>query len=71
MPVCTWKERALVSIELHPVTLRLEPRPSGRGRPALAEGAEAVEILDRFARLSAGFGTNLEKEPLISLVSHA
>ncbi|CAN5508146.1 CapA family protein [soil metagenome] len=69
MPVCIWRDGKLESIEIHPVTLRLGPKPSGRGRPALAEGDEAKQILDRFRDLSVALGTNLEEEPLISLDS--
>lgn len=68
VPVCSWKSRTLDSIEIHPVTLRLGSRPSGRGRPALATGEEAAEILERFERMSSDLGTQLKEEPSISLM---
>ena len=50
-------------ITLHPVDLGYETKKrSQRGRPVLADGAMAEEILNRFRGLSAPFGTKLEIE---------
>ncbi len=59
MPVCVWDDRDLVSMAIHPVTLRLSSEPRHRGRPALAGREEAAEILSRFTSLSSAFGTDL------------
>lgn len=67
MPVCVWRERKLESIEVYPVTLRLGDHPGSRGKPAIAEGEEATAILERFATLSAGLGTDLDSEPIVTL----
>ncbi|MBV8083898.1 MAG: CapA family protein, partial [Chloroflexi bacterium] len=51
----------LDQIVLHPVDLGFEThKRSQRGRPVLADGAVADEILNRFRDLSAPFGTRLE-----------
>ena len=39
-----------------------------RGRPKLAEGAEATRILQRFAKLSEPFGTAIRVEGGIGVV---
>lgn len=54
-----WKKGELNEIRLHPVDLGFEKERSERGRPVLAEGLVAHEILDRFQRLSASFGTKV------------
>jgi poly-gamma-glutamate synthesis protein (capsule biosynthesis protein) len=59
VPICVFEGRALAGITMHPVSLGFgEPRPH-RGRPRLAVGDLGGQILDRFAVLSAGFGTRL------------
>jgi poly-gamma-glutamate synthesis protein (capsule biosynthesis protein) len=62
VPVCRWAEGRLAEIELHPVTLGLGETSYRRGRPRLAEGSEADEILSRFAALSETFGTRVEHD---------
>ncbi len=57
MPVLTFEDHALRRVDLHPVSLGLDEARHLRGRPRLAEGAEADGILSRFAALSAPFGT--------------
>jgi len=59
MPVLTFEDSRLQPIEIVPVTLGLGEPPHRRGRPRLATGREAREILDRFARLSQPFGTEM------------
>ena len=58
MPVCTWQGGELSSIEIHPITLRVDPKPARRGRPALATGEEARTISERFERLSSELDSN-------------
>lgn len=62
MPVCDFENGRLRRIEIVPVTLDHGQPVHRRGRPRLAEGAEAEEILTRFARLSETFGTKVEYE---------
>jgi hypothetical protein len=51
----------LAEIRLHPVDLGLgAPRRRRAGRPLLAEGATATAVVERFARLSARYGTTVE-----------
>lgn len=60
VPVCGFVDGKLSSLEIHPVTLGLGQERHLRGRPRLAVGEEAARILDRFASLSASFGTRLD-----------
>ncbi|HEX7164778.1 MAG TPA: CapA family protein [Trebonia sp.] len=51
----------LAEIRLHPVDLGLgTPRRRRAGRPMLARGETATAIIERFARLSARYGTKVE-----------
>jgi poly-gamma-glutamate capsule biosynthesis protein CapA/YwtB (metallophosphatase superfamily) len=50
----------LTGIELHPVTLSRNEASHRRGRPKLATGAEATEILERLAGISRDSGTSIE-----------
>lgn len=59
VPRCTWRDGALSAIELYPVSLALGDAHHRRGRPRLAVGSEANEILTRFAALSQPFGTTI------------
>ncbi len=68
------EEGALRRLVLHPVEMGREPTPEARltrrtgsgehplteGRPMLAEGDAANRILERYARLSAPYGTRIE-----------
>ncbi|CAN5514510.1 CapA family protein [soil metagenome] len=60
VPICYYDADRLACIEILPVTLGQRQPPHRRGRPALAEGAEAREILDDIVRLSQPYGTRLE-----------
>jgi poly-gamma-glutamate synthesis protein (capsule biosynthesis protein) len=60
MPVCDFVDGRLAGIELHPVTLGLGLARHLRGRPRLATGAEGARIIERFAGLSAPFGTQID-----------
>ncbi len=57
VPICTFTEGRLTTLEIHPITLGLGQPPHLRGRPRLAEGPEATNILARLATLSTPFGT--------------
>ena len=67
VPVCSWRDRALTSIDIYPVTLRLDPSPARRGRPALASGEEARSIAGRFARLSSELDVGWDSDPRVAL----
>ena len=60
VPMLTWDGRDLRSIELLPISLGWKEPRHRRGRPRLADGAEARAILDRFAALSKPFGTTVD-----------
>jgi len=62
VPVCDFEDGRLRWIEAIPVTLDHGRPVHRRGRPRLAEGEEAEEILARFARLSEAFGTRIGRE---------
>jgi len=58
----SFEDHALKEIRLHPVDLGMTAKRSQRGRPVLAEGEVADEILTRFQTCSAPFGTKIEVE---------
>jgi poly-gamma-glutamate capsule biosynthesis protein CapA/YwtB (metallophosphatase superfamily) len=59
LPLVTLDEQGPAEITLYPVSLGFGLPVHRRGRPALADGAEAAGILDGFARQSAPFGTKI------------
>ena len=59
-PRCTWRDGKLAAIELFPVSLALGDAHHRRGRPRLAVGEEAGEILSRFAALSEPLGAAIQ-----------
>lgn len=62
IPLCRFSGGELQDIELVPVTLGHGLPPYQRGRPRLASGAEAEDILTRFGELSAVFGTDILRD---------
>jgi poly-gamma-glutamate capsule biosynthesis protein CapA/YwtB (metallophosphatase superfamily) len=62
VPVCDFENGRLRRIEIVPVTLDHGQSVHRRGRPRLAKGEEAGEILARLARLSETFGTKVRHE---------
>lgn len=60
MPLCEFTDGRVSNIELVPVALGHGQAPHRRGRPRLAEGNEANDILSRFAALSKDLGTTVE-----------
>ena len=62
LPFVTFEADRPRDIEIVPITLGLGQALHRRGRPRLATGGEAREILDRLARLSQPFGTDLAVE---------
>lgn len=55
-------------IRLHPVDLGYGKPRHQRGRPVLADGDVAKEILDRFERLSTPFGTKIKREGDVGVI---
>jgi len=60
LPLCTYEDRKVTSIELHPVTLAFGAPLPDRGIPRLAGPDLGAEILATFAQLSEPFGTKIE-----------
>ena len=60
--MCSFENGRLQRIEVIPVTLDHGRPVQHRGRPRLASGEEAEEILARFARLSEVFGTRVGRD---------
>ena len=69
MPILTFDGRALVACDLHPISLGLGEARHLRGRPRLAAGAEAADILARFATLSQPFATSVRIEGDVATVA--
>ncbi|MBI4312565.1 MAG: CapA family protein, partial [Chloroflexi bacterium] len=59
VPLITFKNHELAEIKLYPVDLGFGRPRSQQGRPLLADGAEAKEILERFQTFSKPFGTDI------------
>ncbi|MFD5760018.1 CapA family protein, partial [Streptomyces sp. NPDC127044] len=59
VPVLTFDDGTLVTAHLHPVDLGFALPVHRRGRPRLADQAEAKEILTEVARLSEPYGTTV------------
>jgi len=66
-----WQGGRLVGLALHPIALGFGKPPAERGRPMLAEGADARKIIDDLARLSKPFGTTIVFEQGVGRVQMA
>ena len=64
----SFKAKKLSEVRLIPIDLGFKRPRYQRGRPLLAEGEEAREVLSLFQRLSAPFGTNIEIEGDVGVV---
>lgn len=60
LPLCTFEDRQLTEIRLHPITLGFGTPAVDRGTPRLASGDLGREILESFVRLSEPFGVQVE-----------
>jgi poly-gamma-glutamate synthesis protein (capsule biosynthesis protein) len=60
VPICHFEHTQLKRIEILPVSLGQRSAPQRRGRPGLAEGDDAEQILGDLARLSEPFGTRID-----------
>ncbi len=59
LPVMTFKNHELSKIDLYPVDLGFATKRSMQGRPLLADGAVAREIMERFQDFSRPFHTTI------------
>jgi poly-gamma-glutamate capsule biosynthesis protein CapA/YwtB (metallophosphatase superfamily) len=60
VPVCEFGPDGVEGIDLYPAELGFEATRPRRGFPRVATGDAATRILDRFAALSAPYGTDVE-----------
>jgi len=58
--VVTLKRGKLTDLKLYPITLQMEAPRSQLGRPLMAVGKKAKEIIQRIKKLSEPFGTKIE-----------
>ncbi len=58
----------LTAIRLYPIDLGFKRRRFQRGRPVMAEGEEAQEVLELYKRTSAAFGTKVEISDGVGLI---
>ncbi|MGI6357171.1 MAG: CapA family protein [Bacillota bacterium] len=68
LPKCRYQGGELVECLLYPVTLGFGKRRTVRGRPMLAKGDLAEQILKQIIQLSAPFGTQISIENGIGVV---
>jgi poly-gamma-glutamate synthesis protein (capsule biosynthesis protein) len=59
LPVCRLGDDGLLELSLYPVDLRMELPRARRGRPVLADGDVADDVLDRLRGLSEPYGTEI------------
>ncbi|MBI4336370.1 MAG: CapA family protein [Chloroflexi bacterium] len=64
----TFEARKLKEVRLHPIDLGFKRPRAQRGRPLLAQGEVAQEVLKLFQRLSNPFGTNVQVEDGVGVV---
>ena len=69
--IVDFKAKALKEIRLYPLDLGFKRPRSQRGRPLLAEGQVAQDVLELFQRLSAPLGTKLEIEGGVGIIRGA
>jgi poly-gamma-glutamate synthesis protein (capsule biosynthesis protein) len=68
IPVVTFKSKNLHEIKLYPIEMGFAlPRPDA-GRPMLAQGKTATDILQRLKRLSEPFHTNIEIQGEVGVI---
>jgi poly-gamma-glutamate synthesis protein (capsule biosynthesis protein) len=66
-----WDDHQLVEIRLHPVDLGMGLPTGQRGRPVRADVEVAQEVLARFQRCSAPFGTSIETDGNVGVIRGA
>ena len=65
---CEFSGGSLAGLRLHPIDLGHQRPRTGRGRPMLADQVMADRILASVARLSAKYGTRIERQDGIGVV---
>jgi poly-gamma-glutamate synthesis protein (capsule biosynthesis protein) len=68
LPVCTYKGRKLAEVRLYPVDLGYQRAIPQRGRPMLAEGKVAQEILTWLRDLSKPLGTDIRIDGDVGII---
>lgn len=68
LPWCRFEAGDLVEMKIYPVTLGFGKRRTIRGRPLLASGELAMEILNQVVELSRPFGTEIEIQGEVGIV---
>lgn len=68
VPICTFKNGDLASVELHPISLHQDAGRPHRGTPTLADDNHGAEILDDLANRSEPFGTTIEQDEGVGVV---
>jgi poly-gamma-glutamate synthesis protein (capsule biosynthesis protein) len=66
---CTFAGDDFAELRLHPIDLGFQRRRTDRGRPMLADAATADRVLTRVQRLSAKYGTKVERRDGIGVVN--
>ena len=66
--VIDFRAKELAETRLRPIDLGFKLSRSQRGRPLLAHGEVAREVLDLFRRLSRPFGTKVEIEGEVGVI---
>lgn len=66
--LCEFSGDDLAGLRLYPIDLGHQRPRTGRGRPMLAEGAVADRVLARVERLSAKYGTRIERQEGVGVV---
>lgn len=68
VPIVSFKDRKLQDITLYPIEMGYGLPRADAGRPMLAQGKTAVEILERLQRLSAPFHTKIDIQSEIGII---
>jgi poly-gamma-glutamate synthesis protein (capsule biosynthesis protein) len=69
LAVCRFQEKLLREIQIYPIDQGFSrPRPQ-RGRPLLADGDVADRVIDRVARLSRRYHTQVVKKNGIGVIA--
>jgi poly-gamma-glutamate synthesis protein (capsule biosynthesis protein) len=69
LPLMTYEGDTLTELKLHPIELGQHKPRSQRGRPTLADGELADEILETIRNLSEPYGTEINNEDGVGTVS--
>ena len=65
---CLYRKRELVEVRLHPTDLGFGRARAQRGRPMLATGAVANQIIERVQNLSSQYGTHIVNDNEVGVI---